>query len=516
MTMAATADTLVTVIFARHHYQLGRPMLVEFRPDARLRGKNPVALGATLDPVIRALAETGADLSRVRVTCDWIQYKQNFRGPIDVRPVMPASSGGSHAPFHTAAECEVEVAIDIRRADQAQLAELAAGLAGGSLGRVYLEDWRLGKESCIWAFNALYWSALELWEKASGQSYEQALPGGESDARNRDAARDLITGLFDVWDPLAASGALPNELYVAELGVGNGNQAKVFLDEFRALDHENGRGYYRRLHYLMCDYSPYVLDLARETVAEHTEHVSSVSLDATRPCTSLGFLRDRAFLLYISNVYDNLPTDEVAHLGGQSYAVETRAYLPPDAAGDLAAAAHASPGDLPGLISRLLRLGPAVLPDAAPAHFSDTGAAVRFWRDAWSAVRLEERYVPLRGLDTYPVSPGFSGEILRPLLEAGGDNRMHVSNGAIASLMDSLQLLHPFGRLVCHDLFVTEAAGYRTGFRGPGKYDGSVVNWVNGALLAHAGRRAGFDVGYEPFRHRGGGNIITMTASARD
>ena len=53
-------------------------------------------------------------------------------------------------------------------------------------------------------------------------------------------------------------------------------------------------------------------------------------------------------------------------------------------------------------------------------------------------------------------------------------------------------------------------------FRGPGKYDGSVVNWVNGPLLAHVGRRHGLDVHYEAFRHRSGGNIVTMTAQARD
>ena len=33
---------------------------------------------------------------------------------------------------------------------------------------------------------------------------------------------------------------------------------------------------------------------------------------------------------------------------------------------------------------------------------------------------------------------------------------MHVSNGALASFADTLPLLHPFGRLQCHDLFVTD------------------------------------------------------------
>ena len=47
---------------------------------------------------------------------------------------------------------------------------------------------------------------------------------------------------------------------------------------------------------------------------------------------------------------------------------------------------------------------------------------------------------------------------------------------------------------MCHDLFLTDADQYRTGFYGPGKYDGSVVNWVNGPLLPHIGSRRGFDV----------------------
>jgi hypothetical protein len=38
--------------------------------------------------------------------------------------------------------------------------------------------------SCVWRFNALYWQALADWEKVTGRAYEQALPGGESDARN--------------------------------------------------------------------------------------------------------------------------------------------------------------------------------------------------------------------------------------------------------------------------------------------------------------------------------------------
>ncbi len=500
-------------------------MLIDFRPHARLRGANPVDFGTAVTPVVAALAEAAdagyEDLGRARVTCDWLQYKENFREVVDVRPLLdypvgPASAGEPPRPASPAAY-RWEIAVDVRRGAAAALQQLtAARLRDGGTGRVYLEDWGPGTQSCIWAFNALYWTALAQWEKAVGRGYEQALPGSASDARNRNAARELVSELFTVWDGLASASALPEQLYVAELGVGNGSQARVFLDEFRDLDAGHGRDYYRRLHYLMCDYSRHVLDLARETVAPHAAHVSSVSLDATRPGTSLGFLRSRVFLLYISNVYDNLPTDEVAQFGGQPYLVQARAYVPPAAATELAASVAATAAELPALVHKLLRLGPDLLPDAAPGHIADTDAAVGFWRRAWSALRLAERYVPLTGLDLYRLAGSLSGEMLRPMLDSGGDIRMHVSNGALASFADSIELLHPFGKLVCHDLFLTDVQGYRTAFRGPGKYDGSVVNWVNGPLLAHVGRRHGLDVHYEPFRHRSGGSIVTMTAQARD
>ena len=76
----------------------------------------------------------------------------------------------------------------------------------------------------------------------------------------------------------------------------------------------------------MGDYSPHVLDRARQAVAHHSERVSALVVEATRPSVTLGFLAGKAFLVYISNVYDNLPTDELACIHGRTYQVETQAY----------------------------------------------------------------------------------------------------------------------------------------------------------------------------------------------
>jgi hypothetical protein len=506
---------------------------IDVRPVAKLRGRSPISVAPALSQILDALTSSSLDLGKVGVVCDWIQYRGNFREAVSCRPVLtdrPRGPGGGPAP-----EDALEIAVDLRRCDEGDvatgvkqaLAEHAGEAAepgpdpgsepaadGGAL--VPLEPWLPGGESCLWRFNTLYWQALSRWEQATGHEYEQALPGGQSQARDAEAARELIRELLRAWDELDARRALPEELYVVELGVGNGGQARTWLDAFAELDATHGRNYYRRLHYLMGDYSAHVLERARQAVAHHGDKVSALVLDATRPQVTLGFLRGKAFCVYISNVYDNLPTDEVATIRGRPYLVEVRAHLRRDEAARIAAKYHAGPAELPALIGRLLRLGPDLLAEAAPDAFPTTGRAVEFWQDAWAALRLAERYVPLEGLDAYQVSQSATGEILRPLLGSSGDVRMHVSNGALTSFAETLPLLHPYGRLQCTDLFVTEPEAYRTGFYGPGKYDGSVVNWVNGPLLALIGNRRGFDVQIAPVHGRPAANVKTLTAQVRD
>jgi hypothetical protein len=489
---------------------------VDIRPVERLRGRDPVRVECAFGPIVEALRDATVDLARLRVVCDWIQYRDSFREPVDCRPVLGDADGA------------LELGVDLRRAGDdlaarvgAALAEQAAGALPGGPGGVALEPWVPGGRSCVWRFNTLYWQALSTWERATGREYERALPGGESDARNVAAARELILELFRVWDDLDARRALPDELYVVELGVGNGGQARTWLDAFVDLDRAHGRDYLRRLRYLMGDYSPHVLERARKAVADHGERVSALVLDATRPAVTLGFLRGKAFLVYISNVYDNLPSDELASIRGRTYRVEVQAFLPEADADRVAGRLGAGRDDLAGLVEKLLRLGPELLCEAMPARFPDVERAVAFWEEVWAALRLRERYAPLDGLDLYEISPvtlspALTGELLRPLLEADGDVRMHVSNGALGSFAETLPLLHPFGRLHCHDLFVTDLASYHVGFYGPGKYDGSVVNWVNGPLIQLVGNRRGFDAQFTPFTQRPASNVKTLTAQIRD
>jgi len=484
-------------------------MLVDLRPTDRLRQGNGAVVQGVLGSILHAVGDETLDLDKLRIVCEWVQYKNSFRDPVELRPIINGSASE-----------RLEIGVDLRRAASGKHdvgAEMARALARRSEpDRLYLEPWKRTSSSLIWSFNALYWKALGLWEEVSGRPYEQALPGGESDARNEAAARDTILRLFAIWDGLAERRALPDQLHVLEIGVGNGNQARVWLDTFVEVDREQGRDYYRRLHYLMGDYSPHLLEAARAQLRAHDEHTSALVLDATKPSGTLGFLKYKTFFVYISNVYDNLPTDEIARIDGHLFQVETRAFLADAAAAAIAASAGATVHELPDLIGRLLRLGPELLADSEPRRFPDAFSAVRFWSALWDAIGLEERYVALPPLDEYEFVPGINGEVLRPLMEANGDVRMHVSNGAAASFVDTLPLLHPHGMLECHDIFVTNLDGYAGGFRGPGKYEGSVVNWVNGNVLAALGGRRGFDVSFRKFAFRPGSNITTMTAEVRE
>src|SRR3984885_2420249 len=139
-------------------------MDVDLRPVRKLR--ESAAVRSALGPIIEAVCASPADLARLRLVCDGIQYKQNFREPVVARPIGATAT---------------EIAIDLRRSTGIDLeAEIKRAL--DDAGGLALESWVPGRDSCIWRFNALYWLALSEWEQATGRQYEQSLPGGESDA----------------------------------------------------------------------------------------------------------------------------------------------------------------------------------------------------------------------------------------------------------------------------------------------------------------------------------------------
>src|SRR5207302_4999868 len=127
-------------------------MLIELRAaDDRLRGPKAVDAAPILTSALKAATDSTVDLSRLRVICDFIQYRQNFREPVVLRRVQPWAIDPA-AP-ETDGE-SWEVAIDLRRAkpdlvETAITSSLARATAGqdDSCSRVALAGWGPGRRS---------------------------------------------------------------------------------------------------------------------------------------------------------------------------------------------------------------------------------------------------------------------------------------------------------------------------------------------------------------------------------
>ena len=320
------------------------------------------------------------------------------------------------------------------------------------------------------------------------------------------SAREFLTRV----QALEAKGQCPQELVGLEIGVGTGARAASWLDKFKALDAEAGGKFYPRMHFLLGDYSPTSLERALAAVAHHGDHVSGVPLDALNPYRSLGPYRFKIMYVHSTNTYDNLPFDDLVRRDGKLYLVEVRAYL------------NGSAADGSGVRLRLLargaarrRAAPALRADrsrcsatsAASSSGAGCGTPSSSRSGCWRSTIATTRHVP----------PGLRKEHLEDLLaEAPDDVRFHISRGAGESFANTLPLLHPRGYLEVQDIFVSDMDDYRKGFRGPGKLDGSLVTWVNGALLRAVGARAGYDVHFAPFPYRPGTKTTILYTTQRD
>jgi hypothetical protein len=473
------------------------------------RGKTAKSLSELTGLVaasLTKLAEQGEVDSRLlralRVHLDWIHYKTNFREPVIVRRATTAQ--GQPGPL-------AEIGVDLRQTDPAQLpAQLAHALnavrAGTDEDNVHLGAFAPWRDSIIWKFNKLFWQWLTEWEAASGRGFEAALPSGSSDANHPVAVADSVTEFWRLLKELEAKHQLPAQIAALEIGVGSGARAAAWLDGFKALDEQSGTGYYKRLKFWLGDYSTATLDRALKAVAAHADHVSGVAMDALNPFKSLPTQRFKIMYVHLTNVYDNLPFDELVRRDGRHYIVETRGYLPCGEADRLCAEFGIGRGDIARIVEEMFAEGPKA------AGEGERGVA--FWRRLWDAFRLEERLRALDVAEEDHVPPGLTRLHVDDLFEEAPDDiRFHVSRGAAESFANTLPLLHPRGYLQVQDIFVTSMDEYRQAFKGPGKLDGSLVVWVNGALLRAVGARAGYDVHFAPFPYRPGSktNILYTT-----
>jgi hypothetical protein len=445
--------------------------------------------------------------AQLRVHLDWIQYRQNFRECVTAAKVTSE---------HHERLFPIEMHIDTRQVTPGCLHDAISktmlnseGQATAEQDRLILEDFRSFRDSIAWGFNRLYWHRLPDWEQFTGRSYQQALPGGKSDANHPAAIADCVADFWTLLRDLDSRKQLPEELFILEIGVGMGTRSGLWLDRFRALDQERGTKYYPRLRFLLGDYSLSTLERSRPAVREHIDLCSFIVLDALNPLKNLAFLRHKILHIHLTNVYDNLPDEEIARRDGRLYAVQVRAYVSSADAQRIAKKFEIPMAEIARTVNRLLEGG--------PDYLADRRRGLAFWQQIWNSMRLEERLVNLDDLPESSLPEGLSQSHLEEVLrEAPSDVRFHLSSGALESFRNTLPLLYPRGFLQVQDIFVTNFNEYRLGFHGPGKLDGSIVNWVNGALLREVGERAGYDVHFAPFHYRKGSKTSILYTTQRE
>ena len=433
---------------------------INFLPEPR---KGTATLVSDLLAVLEQSPPDPRTLARLRVHLDWIQYRQNFREAVIIRRAVDCR--GAPSPL-------LELAIDARQTTREFLAEALATAFGREPDHVPLEPFGPLRASLIWTFNNLFWQHVAAWEAVSGRAFERALPSGKSDATHTGAIADGVGDFWTLLRDLETRRQLPPEIFILEIGVGTGERAA-------------------------------------HSVRGHQEISSFIALDALNPFKTLSFLRYKILHIHLTNVYDNLPNDEMVRKDGRFYQVEGRAYLSAAAAAAIAREFDLSAEDLGRTVGKFLEVG--------PDYFPDRTRGVQFWQAVWAALKLEERLVELEDLAAARLPSGLTpAHIEQCLSDAPVEVRFHLSTGAVESFLNTVPLLHPRGYLQVQDIFVTDMDEYRQGFRGPGKLDGSVVNWVNGALLREVGAHAGYDVHFAPFHYRPGSRTKILYTTQRD
>ncbi len=443
-----------------------------------------------------------------------ITYKQHFRRPLARRPF-------------TGVDGDVlnwELAVDLRQwaspaSLRKSLEESLPHYADGrseSEGSVLIGDFVPYSQSIVWQFNSAFWNDVIDFVGAHGRDYRDAIKG--SPDANLEFIRHNAGRFFEQVQRIRSSDS--GSLCYVEIGVASVDYARAFIDTLATLAHAEGLDL-GTVTYVLCDNSRAVLDHARSELGRNRRGIALkyVHGNAEAPTDALRAFAGRVLRVHLTNVFDNLPGDKLAQIGGDRFLIETRLYLPANALAKLARSydleVETLKADLVGIpatgVGALLGKYRDVFRRAHGKAHGDL-TFYRFWQDLYgnpddreTGLKLEERYSRIEAAGYDFVRPGTLPEdvdgdrILGEVLAEYPHNVwLHLSNRAVESGLQLLALLHPQGALEIVDIIVRKIEDYhnvpqrltskgkhiyRMGFKGPAKYDGSAVDWFNGRLL---------------------------------
>ncbi len=451
--------------------------------------------------------------ARFRTYWNRIAYKHHFRAPIAFRPFVKNGAEESSV------SKDWELAVDLRQHASTQelatsiprmLEQVVRGETECANG-VVIGDYVPYTKSHVWKFNDAFWQHKTPFMAAHNRDYRDAVHGSPdmNEALTRYTAEKFL-------NQLQAIGDTGDEYVYVEIGIASVERARIFIDMLVELARSKGiESLLKQMTYLMADFSDSVLSEAQAELgtARNEIPLTYLPLHAEAPLQALSPFAGRIVRIHSTNVTDNVPTDKVAQIDGHHYLIHARLYLPAEILKKLAEKYNLNSQSLEADLRQLST------PDAEVKEFlthyqsdfrNKLGAEeggrqfYHFWLDLWNGFKLEERYVAipaladLRFIET-PEIPD-QGNVLHEILAEYPHNVwIHLSNRAIEGALQMLELLHPQGVLEIIDLLVTEISDYhhvpprqskktgrplyRSGFKGPAKYEGSAVDWINARLL---------------------------------
>jgi 5,10-methylenetetrahydrofolate reductase len=466
------------------------------------------ALTIFKDELLLARPQLASASQEVTAYFTRIPYRHHYRSPIAMRRTYEDSRNPTN---------RVLLIVDLKQSGSPALfrerlreafSALAEGRAESDAG-IVLEPFAGESRSICWQFNDEFWRRIRDFEQATGRSYDASV-GGSTD-RNLDYVRSTARWHFDKVHEHRLG---EERLYVLEIGVASTSRAQCFIEEYRRICELTGHDYHRNTTFLLADFHEEILSAAKEELLRIHPHVEAVRMDAGNPLEALEPFRGKIIYTHLCNVYDNLPTDKIARMDGALYLVEGRLFLRYDEL-DRIAEKHGLDRRLRDeLGDRLSGLSPkdphAVgslldwLRDVKVRQGRAPYDYVNLWMDLFGALREEERYVAITDPRHIPLG-GIAGvndpgALVARQLASPHNTLVHLNQAALSGFADLLQLLHPHGTLEVVDLFVQRLDEYDRGFKGPAKYDGSTVNWLNGPLFRAIAEALGFSVRLTSFR----------------
>ncbi len=358
-----------------------------------------------------------------------------------------------------------------------------------------LERMTTADKSTAWKANSYYWETILLWADFGSQ-----LPTGESDSVNvpfwqDKTAQVLIPGLKQT----ESRQEHPDQISFLELGAAGGETTEVVLRtlESAAIDDPVLAGLLRKTVIYLADYSKSSIDEARQRFASSAVRVEFLNGDLTHPKESFPELADKQIAFaHAGNLFDNLPTKEVAKRQGRYFEETVCLYL--------------EKGSLPtiGLETGLDEAGLERLMRQVLAHQAPTDEhSIKAWESIWlNAVRFNSDYKEIKTPDAYKVVEGPCAVNLAeiaPLVPEGEE--MFLSNHAAYTFGNVLNLMHKDGLVQILDLF----QGGRT------KLAGSMYHPVNRGVLDVVADKLGFKTTLERFNYNPKSHSSVYTASRK-